>query len=97
MSGLPLDPDSLLSRVATAQALNNNGYPIKPKTLATMASRGGGPPYRKWSKVVLYRWGDALQWAHARLTDPQVSTSARDVFEQVHDHGPSLPAGIGKP
>jgi len=79
MSLLPPDPDSLLSRVATAKALTDGGYPIKAKTLATMATRGGGPPYRKWSKVVLYRWSDALQWARARLSDPVPHTSACDV------------------
>jgi hypothetical protein len=79
MSPQSRDPVSLLSRVAIAEALTESGYPIKAKTLATMATRGGGPPYRKWSKVALYRWDDALQWAQARLTDPHVTTSARDV------------------
>jgi hypothetical protein len=83
MSIRPSDPESLLSRVETAKALTEGGYPIKAKTLATMASRGGGPPYRKWSKVALYRWGDALQWAQARLTGPHVTTSARDVLAQT--------------
>ena len=82
MSIRPSDSDFLLSRVETAKALTEGGYPIKAKTLATMATRGGGPPYRKWSKVTLYRWGDALQWAQARLTGPQVTTSARDVSAQ---------------
>jgi hypothetical protein len=82
MNPLTRDPNSLLSRVATAEALTEAGYLIKPKTLATMATRGGGPPYRKWSKVALYRWEDALRWAQARLTAPQPNTSAQDVRAQ---------------
>jgi hypothetical protein len=76
------DPASLLSRIAVADALTESGYPIKAKTLATMATRGGGPPYRLWSKVALYNWGDALQWAQGRLSNPQHNTSARDIGEQ---------------
>jgi hypothetical protein len=78
------DPDSLMSRAATARALTDDGYPIRSKTLATMATRGGGPPYHKWSKFVLYRWGDALQWAQTRLSVPHINTSARD------DHGQKI-------
>ena len=36
---------------------------MKPKTLATKASRGGGPPYRLFGRKPLYRWGDGLDWA----------------------------------
>jgi len=78
MSLVSRDPNSLLSRIATAKALTESGYPIKAKTLDTMASRGGGPPYRLWSKVALYRWGDALHWAQERLSDPRADTSACD-------------------
>jgi hypothetical protein len=47
-------------------------------TLATMASRGGGPPYRLFGRVPLYRWGDVLVWAEARLTAPRCSTTRGD-------------------
>ena len=43
------------------------GFPVKPKTLATKASRGGGPPYQLFGPRILYRWGDALKGAQARL------------------------------
>jgi hypothetical protein len=41
---IPNDPDVLLRRSQTAQALTESGFPVKVATLATKASRGGGPP-----------------------------------------------------
>jgi hypothetical protein len=40
-----------------------------------MATRGGGPPYHKFGRTVLYRWSDVLAWAEARLSPPFTSTS----------------------
>jgi hypothetical protein len=76
IDGLTLD--TLLRRRQTAEALTAAGYPIRPATLATMASRGGGPPYRLFGRAVLYRWGNALAWAEARTTAPRCSTSEGD-------------------
>jgi hypothetical protein len=76
---IPQDPDTQLTRGKTAAALTAAGFPIKPKTLATKATRGGGPPYRLFGPRAIYRWGDALEWAQARLTEPRTSTSAKDV------------------
>jgi hypothetical protein len=45
---LALGPDTLLRRKATAEALTAAGFPTAEKTLATKATRGGGPPYRKY-------------------------------------------------
>ena len=74
--------DSLLTRDRTAQALTEAGFPVKAKTLATKATRGGGPPYRKFGLRVLYRWGDALAWAERRLSAAYSSTSERDAAGQ---------------
>jgi hypothetical protein len=41
---IPQDPDALLGRKQTADALTEAGYPVAAATLTTMASRGGGPP-----------------------------------------------------
>ena len=49
-SPIPEDPNALLWRRATAEALTAAGYQTAEKTLATKASRGGGPPYRLWGK-----------------------------------------------
>ena len=76
MSVFLLDsPDTLLRRKSAAAALTGIGYPISDKTLATMASRGGGPTYRRFGRIPLYRWGDLLAWAEGRLSAPICSTS----------------------
>jgi hypothetical protein len=75
---VPDDPNIRLRRTATAAALTAAGFPISDKTLATKASRGGGPPYRLFGRVPLYRWGDSLAWAEGRLSAPRRSTSEAD-------------------
>jgi hypothetical protein len=75
---IPDNPDALLTRDRTAEALTEAGYPIKAKTLATKATRGGGPPFSKFGPRALYRWGLALAWAKARLTAARHSTSEHD-------------------
>lgn len=72
------DENTLLTRDMAAAALTKAGYPVKPKTLATKATRGGGPPYRLFGVRPLYRWGDALAWAQGRLSAPRRSTSEMD-------------------
>lgn len=79
MSTIPDDPNALLLRVPTAAALTAAGYPVKPKTLATKATRGGGPPYRLFGRRALYRWGDALGWAQDQLSAPRGNTSEQDI------------------
>jgi len=73
-----IDPDTLLTREQTAVALSEAGYPTRPKTLATKATRGGGPPYRLYGPRALYRWADALAWARSRLSAPICGTSAQE-------------------
>ena len=75
---IPDSVDALLTRDQNAAALTAAGFPIKAKTLATKASRGGGPPFRKWSGKPLYRWGDSLAWAESRLSPLCGSTSEDD-------------------
>ena len=79
---IPDNPDALLTRGRTAEALTEAGFPIKAKTLATKATRGGGPPYRRFGLRVLYRWRDALAWAERRLSTAYSSTSERDAAGQ---------------
>ena len=72
------EPDDMLRRHALAEALTEQGYPTATATLATMASRGGGPPYRLYGRIPLYWWGDALAWAESRLSAPRRTTSEGD-------------------
>lgn len=66
------DPQQLLTREATAAALTAAGYPIAAKTLAGLATRGGGPPYGLFAGRALYRWSAALDWASGRVQERQV-------------------------
>lgn len=75
MTGVPEDRDTLLRRGPLAAALTKKGYQTAHSTLASMATRGGGPPYRLFGRIPLYRWGDALEWAESRLGPSQHSTS----------------------
>jgi hypothetical protein len=75
---IPRDPDTLLGRREAAHALTAAGYRTSAATLATKATRGGGPPFRRWGRKPLYRWGDTLEWASSRLGPPMRSTSEAD-------------------
>jgi hypothetical protein len=72
---IPEDADALLTRAALAEALTAAGFPVKAQTLATKASRGGGPPYQLFGVRPRYRWGPAVAWAESRLSAPRRSTS----------------------
>jgi hypothetical protein len=39
------------------------------------ATRGGGPPFRRFGARPLYRWSDAIAWAESRLSSLHRSTS----------------------
>lgn len=80
MAFIPESVDALLTRDRLAEALTEAGFPTRAKTLATKASRGGGPPFRKFGPRAIYKWGDALEWAQARLTEPIRSTSENDAM-----------------
>lgn len=70
-----INSDALLGRRQTAAELTARGFQIAEATLATCATRGGGPKFKKFGKRVLYRWGDAIGWAQGRLTDAVTTTS----------------------
>jgi hypothetical protein len=72
---IPVEPESLLTREAAAEALTAAGFPVSPETLATKASRGGGPRFRKFGPRALYSWDDLLSWARSKLSPPITSTS----------------------
>ena len=81
---IPNSPEALLPRSRTAEALTEAGYPIKLATLATKATRGGGPPFQLFGRKPLYRWGDALAWAQSRLSAPRGSTAEADVSADAY-------------
>ena len=75
---IPDHPEILLRRADAAHALCEAGFPIARSTLATLASRGGGPSFQRFGRVPLYHLGDLLDWARSRLTAPMRSTSEAD-------------------
>lgn len=72
---IPDNPDALMTRDAVASALTAAGFPVSGATLATKATRGGGPEYRLFGRKPLYRWADALAWARGRLSKPVTNSS----------------------
>lgn len=69
------NPNDLLTRSQAAAALTADGYPTATATLATKATRGGGPLYRLFGTRALYRRADLLDWAQSRVSTPRRSTS----------------------
>lgn len=67
-----------LTRSGAADFLQTQGYPVASATLATMATRGGGPPFAKFGNVALYEEEALLEWAEGRLTPSRRSTSEAD-------------------
>ena len=55
-----LDRDVRLSRRQLSQKLRELGFRVSESTLSTKATRGGGPPFRKFGPHVVYDWGSAL-------------------------------------
>ena len=68
----------LLTRVEAAQFLQQHGFPVAAKTLATMVSRGGGPAYRRFGQRALYRAEDLADWAESRCSPPRRSSAEAD-------------------
>jgi len=73
---LNLPRDTRLSRPEAAKALTANGLPTATATLTTVASRGDGPPFRKFNNYVVYEWGEILDWAISRCKPVQRSATA---------------------
>jgi hypothetical protein len=76
-SSLP-DTDALMTRDQIAAELTKAGFPVRARTLATKASRGGGPIFRRFGSKPLYKWSEALAWAEARLSPAMRNTSEVD-------------------
>lgn len=60
--------DARMTRREVAEYLSREGFPIRPTTLAKLASIGGGPPFAKFGKRVTYDSAMALAWAESRLS-----------------------------
>jgi len=68
----------LLTRLEAAQFLQQRGFPVAAKTLATLVSRGNGPTYRRFGGRALYCAEDLLAWADSRCSPPRRSSAEGD-------------------
>lgn len=73
------------SRDEAARLLQSHGLRTTTASLATMATRGGGPPFYKIGKYAFYRQRDLQAWISQRSTGLLDSTSTR-MGRQVEDH-----------
>ena len=88
MSNIPNGPDVLLDSRQGAAALTYAGFKTAAPTLETLRCRGNGPIFHRYGRRVLYRWGDLLRWAEARLSAPMHSTSERDAVCIARNNSP---------
>ena len=65
-----IDPQARLNRRQSSAALSARGFPVAEATLATLASRGGGPRFSKFGPRCVYVWADLINWAESRLSAP---------------------------
>jgi hypothetical protein len=73
-------PD-LLTRAQAGAVLRAHGYPVSDKSLASLACRGGGPPFHKFGRRPLYYRNNLFRWAHEKLGGCQNSTSQQPVHD----------------
>lgn len=58
-----------------AATLTAMGFKTSPKTLAKLASIGGGPEYHTFGNRTLYKPSKAIAWAKGKLSAARASTS----------------------
>lgn len=80
------------NRDEAAQFLRANGLRTTAASLATMATRGGGPPYFKIGKQCFYWQIDLEMWVEQRSTGLLDSTSATQGkrFDGLFEQGQNL-------
>ena len=66
-----------LNRIEAAHYCSLRGFKTSPATLATLASRGGGPRYIYFGKRPLYTQADLDDWITSRSSAKVKNTSER--------------------
>lgn len=83
--------DHAFRRHQAAKVLQSRGLPTTSGSLATMATRGGGPPFFKIGRYCMYRLSDLDAWIALRSSELLDSTSCtrgpkvdlNDIFYEV--------------
>lgn len=65
----------LTRQEAAAYVRERYGLPCSPRTLAKLATVGGGPVYRRAGLRALYAPADMDEWVASRMSAPVRSTS----------------------
>ena len=69
-------PREFLRRADAANYVENrHGVPCAARTLAKLATLGGGPVIHYFGKVPLYRPDDLDAWVQSRISGPVASTA----------------------
>jgi hypothetical protein len=77
-------------REAAAYVREKHNLPCAAATLASLATRGGGPSYRLFGRVPIYSEEDLDAWVEARMGEPVRSTSeARGASREPHRKTPT--------
>jgi hypothetical protein len=70
-----MQPEQYLRRFAAGEYLQKTYGFCSAKSLAKLATIGGGPRFHKAGIAVLYTKADLDDWARAKIGRPQRSTS----------------------
>jgi hypothetical protein len=71
---IPPKPDTILRRADLPEASRHElGFVFPKRQAATLASRGGGPPYVIVGGVAYYRWADFVEWVRSRMSKPRTT------------------------
>jgi hypothetical protein len=72
----PLNSPPLLTTRQVSQELERRGIPRSVSTLERLRCYGGGPPFRRFGRVVRYRYDELESWIEAMLSAPMRSTTS---------------------
>ena len=64
-----------LSPFQAADFLAQRGLGVARTTLAKLRCLGGGPPFHRYGRKILYRPDEILEWADQRISQSHLSTS----------------------
>jgi hypothetical protein len=70
-----IDPGTFFTRPQLSDTLEECGIPLSADTLATKATRGGGPPFRIFGKSAVYQWADVVEWVRETMGEPACTTA----------------------
>jgi len=89
-----IDDDSMLDAQATERLIG-----LRMATLAKMRCMGGGPPFVKAGRRVLYRRGDLIAWLNARRvmnTTEAAHSVPRRLTDSLHESSPFENSSCGR-